>query len=41
VLRLAGRPKDAEEAIEGAAALFEAKGNLAAIESLRVPAASR
>ena len=41
VLRLAGRQKDAEGAIESATALFEAKGSLAAVESLRAPAASR
>ena len=40
VLRLAGRQKDAEDAIEAAFTLFEAKGNLAAAESLRVPAPS-
>jgi class 3 adenylate cyclase/tetratricopeptide (TPR) repeat protein len=40
VLRLAGRRKDAEEVLEGAVELFEAKGNLAALEALRVPAVS-
>jgi ATP/maltotriose-dependent transcriptional regulator MalT len=37
VLRLSGRPKDADEVLEDAVALFEAKGNLAAAEALRVP----
>jgi ATP/maltotriose-dependent transcriptional regulator MalT len=40
VLRFAGRRKDAEDVLEDALALFEAKGNFAAAEALRVPAAS-
>jgi class 3 adenylate cyclase/tetratricopeptide (TPR) repeat protein len=40
VLRLSGRPKDADAVLEDAVALFEAKGNLAAAQALRVPAHS-
>ena len=40
VLRLAGRRKEADDVLEGAVELFEAKGNVAAVEALRVPAAS-
>jgi tetratricopeptide (TPR) repeat protein len=40
VLRLAGRRKEAGDVLEGAVELFEAKGNVAAVEALRVPAAS-
>jgi tetratricopeptide (TPR) repeat protein len=40
VLRLAGRRKDADDVLEGAVELFEAKGNVAAVEALRVPAVS-
>ena len=40
VLRLAGRRKDADDVLEGAVELFAAKGNVAAVEALRVPAAS-
>jgi class 3 adenylate cyclase/tetratricopeptide (TPR) repeat protein len=40
VLRLAGRRKEADDVLKGAAELFEAKGNVAAVEALRVPAAS-
>jgi len=40
VLRLSGRRKDADDVLEGAVELFEAKGNVAAVEALRVPAAS-
>jgi len=39
VLRLAGQRKDADEVMEDAVALLEAKGNLAAAEVLRAPAA--
>jgi class 3 adenylate cyclase/tetratricopeptide (TPR) repeat protein len=38
VLRRAGRREDADEAMENAIALFEAKGNLVAAEALRLPA---
>jgi class 3 adenylate cyclase/tetratricopeptide (TPR) repeat protein len=41
VLRLAGQRKDADEVLEDAVALFEAKGNVAAAEALRAPAAAR
>ncbi|HEX5467432.1 MAG TPA: hypothetical protein VFW80_00130, partial [Gaiellaceae bacterium] len=41
VLRLAGQRKDANEVLEDAVALFEAKGNLAATEALRAPAGAR
>jgi class 3 adenylate cyclase/tetratricopeptide (TPR) repeat protein len=40
ILRLSGRRKDADDVLEGAVELFEAKGNVAAVEALRVPAAS-
>ena len=40
VLRLSGRRKEADEVLEGAVELFEAKGNVAAVAALRVPAAS-
>jgi class 3 adenylate cyclase/tetratricopeptide (TPR) repeat protein len=40
VLRHAGRRKDADEALEDALALFEAKGNVVAADALRAPAAS-
>jgi class 3 adenylate cyclase/tetratricopeptide (TPR) repeat protein len=40
VLRYAGRRKDADEVLEDAVTLFEAKGNVVAAEALRVPAAS-
>jgi class 3 adenylate cyclase/tetratricopeptide (TPR) repeat protein len=40
VLRLAGRGKDADDVLEGAVELFEVKGNVAAVEALRVPAPS-
>ena len=40
VLRLSGRRKDADDVLEGAVELFEAKGNVAAAEALRVPAPS-
>jgi class 3 adenylate cyclase/tetratricopeptide (TPR) repeat protein len=41
VLRISGRPKDADDVLEDAVALLEAKGNLVAADALRVPAASR
>jgi Flp pilus assembly protein TadD len=40
VLRRAGRGKDADEALDDAITLFEAKGNLVAAEAVRAPAAS-
>jgi class 3 adenylate cyclase/tetratricopeptide (TPR) repeat protein len=40
VLRLAGQRKEADDVLKGAVELFEAKGNVAAVEALRVPAAS-
>jgi len=40
VLRLAGRRKEADDVLEGAVELFEAKGAVAAVEALRVPAVS-
>jgi len=40
VLRLAGRPKEADDVLEGAVELFEAKGNVAAVEALGVSAVS-
>jgi class 3 adenylate cyclase/tetratricopeptide (TPR) repeat protein len=40
VLRLARREKDADEVLEDAIALFEAKGNVVAAEALREPATS-
>jgi tetratricopeptide (TPR) repeat protein len=40
VLRESGRADDAESILEDAIALFEAKGNVVAVEALRTPAAS-
>ncbi|HET6657258.1 MAG TPA: adenylate/guanylate cyclase domain-containing protein [Gaiellaceae bacterium] len=40
VLRVTGQPKDADDVLGDAVALFEAKGNLAAAEALRAPAAA-
>ncbi len=39
VLRIGGRRRDADEVMEDAIALWEAKGNVVAAESIRVPAA--
>jgi tetratricopeptide (TPR) repeat protein len=39
VLRLSGRRREADDVLEGAVELFKAKGNVAAVEALRVPAA--
>jgi class 3 adenylate cyclase/tetratricopeptide (TPR) repeat protein len=39
VLRISGRPRDADEVLEDAVALLEAKGNVVAAKGIRVPAA--